>query len=254
MSKLDYNYKKIFFKLKGQGDPLLLLHGNTASSRMFRPVMGFLARHFRLILVDYPGHGRSDRIKDFPLDYWYANGLMVANLLDHLKLKQVNIIGCSGGALVGLNIALERPDLVRRLIADSFEGDHSRNSYVNSLAAQRYLARKKIGARLFWFYNHGHDWRRIVDQDTRMMLDFHSRIGSFFHRDIAELHAPVLLTGSRKDEFLPDIAGIYAELAGHIGSTAAIRLFDDGHHPAMLSNARAFSSTALDFFSQPEQA
>ncbi len=43
-------------------------------------------------------------------------------LIEYLKIRKVNLVGSSGGAGVAFNAALERPDLVERVVADSFDG------------------------------------------------------------------------------------------------------------------------------------
>jgi pimeloyl-ACP methyl ester carboxylesterase len=49
----------------GQGPPVVLIHGNSSSSRVFsRQLDGPLGQRFRLIAVDLPGHGASDDAKD----------------------------------------------------------------------------------------------------------------------------------------------------------------------------------------------
>jgi pimeloyl-ACP methyl ester carboxylesterase len=166
-------------------------------------------------------------------------------LLDHLTIGTVTVIGTSGGALVGINLALEWPERVTRLYADSFEGARSLPSFIESLEQDRARDKKHPLAKLFWFTNHGRDWRIVVDNDTAVNLAFAKTGRSFFHKPISELRVPSLLTGSRKDEYCDHIEDIYRELKAQ-NPALEIRMFDDGGHPAMLSNKKAFLDIVLN--------
>ena len=68
MSHFLYWGKRIFYQEYGQGAPMIFLHGNTASSKMFELLMPLYAESFRCILMDFLGNGRSDRVEEFPPD------------------------------------------------------------------------------------------------------------------------------------------------------------------------------------------
>ena len=52
MSYFNYQGKNVFYEEMGNGSPLFLLHGNTASSNMFYEIAGKYAEHHRVILID----------------------------------------------------------------------------------------------------------------------------------------------------------------------------------------------------------
>ena len=66
MSYLTFHSKKIFYKEAGHGKPLVMLHGDTASSVMFEFLLPLYQEHFRVILLDFLGNGQSDRVSLFP--------------------------------------------------------------------------------------------------------------------------------------------------------------------------------------------
>lgn len=70
MSYFIYQSKKIYYTETGNGKPVVFLHGNTASSKMFEPLLPLYEDYFKVILVDFLGHGRSDRLQEFPADLW----------------------------------------------------------------------------------------------------------------------------------------------------------------------------------------
>lgn len=149
------------------------------------------------------------------------------------------MIGTSGGALVAINLCMEHPERVNYLFADSFEGDYPLSSYINSLRTEREKDKKKFLAKIFWFMNHGRDWKKIVDLDTEMNIEFSKTDKSFFHKSISELKVPTLLIGSLKDEYCDHLDEIYKNLKMK-NSTLKIHLFETGNHPALLSNKDGF--------------
>jgi pimeloyl-ACP methyl ester carboxylesterase len=107
MAFFRYKNQNVYYQETGNGSPLLLLHGNTASSKMFDNVIDCYKNGFRLILVDFLGHGKSDRLEKFPTDLWYDEAMQVIELIEQNNYDKANLLGTSGGALVALNVALE---------------------------------------------------------------------------------------------------------------------------------------------------
>ena len=122
MSYFIYQSKKIYYSEQGSGKPVLFLHGDTASSKMFEFLVPLYTDHFKVILIDFLGNGKSDRVEKFPVDLWQEEARQTIALLEHLQYGKVDLVGTSGGAWVAVNVALERPDLVGRIVADSFDG------------------------------------------------------------------------------------------------------------------------------------
>jgi len=116
----------IYYEEYGNGLPLLLFHGGFGSIQDFQKVIPKLAKHFRVIAVDSPGHGRSEQADtlsfDIMADYY-------SNMIDLINLDSVNIIGYSDGGITALLLAEKRPDKVKKIIAS---GVNSRMDGINS--------------------------------------------------------------------------------------------------------------------------
>ena len=236
-----FNFKnmEVFYKIKGKGKPILLLHGNTMSSKMFATTLSKYTKNYKTILIDFPGHGKSQRLEKFETDFWFYNSEVCYALLKKLDLSDVAVIGTSGGALVGINLCLEHPKRIKCLIADSFEGEYPLESYVKDIESDREKDKKKLLAKLIWWYMHGRKWRNVVDADTKVNIDFYASGRSFFHKDISELKVPTYLTGSKKDEYCDYLEEIYKNLNGK-NLSLQTHIFDSGRHPAMISNKNEF--------------
>lgn len=248
MSYLQYHGHSLYYEERGSGAPLLLLHGNTASSRMFAGVAEKYAQNYLVITPDFLGCGRSERVPVWSEDLWFDEAMQAACLLDTLGLENANVISTSGGALAAINLALERPDLVKMLIADSFEGEHALPMMTDSLCAGRESSKLDSGARAFYEMMNGSDWEQVVDADTQAVLAHAAHIGNFFHKPLSELKPGILLTGSREDEFCTGdfFEKLFSDMLRKIGH-GEMHLFEHGGHPAMLSNQEEFIAVSERF-------
>ncbi len=111
-------------------EPLLMLHPAMGSSRRFFSMVPGLARRYRVIRADTRGHGASQiPPADSPLD---KKRLMqdVLELLDHLKLDRVNVVGASAGGYSAQQLAIHHPERVKALVligsAPGFKGEQGK--------------------------------------------------------------------------------------------------------------------------------
>lgn len=252
MSYFAFDDKHVYYEEYGAGKPLLFLHGNTASSKMYAQFAKKYQQEYRVILIDFLGHGKSERLDVFPSDLWFYEAQQVIAFLRERSYVDVNIIACSGGAMVALNVALEEPELVSMVIADSFQGEVANRAFTENLLSDREYAKSDPDARSFYTYMHGDDWERIVDCDTAAIIKHEKEIGSFFHQPLCALKADILLTGSREDEFMNAVSDCYLEktyedMLRKIGH-GRMYMFDTGGHPAMITNQDEFYKISRDFF------
>ena len=248
MSYYTFDGKQVYYQELGDGAPLVLLHGNTASSAVFHAAAQQYARSFRVILIDFLGYGKSDRVQKLPADLWFYEAQQVIALLKERQYTGVNLLGSSGGALAAINAGLEAPELVSKVAADSFEGEVPIAGLTESLAEGREQSKRDPGAVMFYRMMHGEDWEQVVDCDTDAVIRHEKEIGRFFHRELNTFQPEILLTGSRQDEFFgASCPQIYAEMLKKIGH-GSMKIFDTGGHPAMHSNAEEFLKQSTQFF------
>lgn len=248
MSKFNYKGKKVYYEEQGKGMPMIIIHGNTVSGKMNKGISKRLKNDYWVISIDLPGHGRSDRIDQWPVDYWFEHAGPVIALIDHLNLSEVILIGSSGGAQIALNVALEAPEKVQLIVADSFEGGYSIDEYAYAVEEERRKLKTNLFAKMYWKSMHGPDWQDILDKDTRVTIDHHKNIGKFFHDDLSRIKVPVLLTGSRADVYFKDYDKIFAAIQDKIPH-AEIVIYDKGRHPAMTSSTKQMALDIKSFIS-----
>lgn len=111
----------IHYLVKGDGPPLVLVHGVAMRAEDWAPLYRTLARTHRVYALDLLGYGRSDKPKDAD----YSVGMqseVVRGFMDALQLRQADVIGASMGGWVALKLAAEYPQRVRRLVLISSGG------------------------------------------------------------------------------------------------------------------------------------
>lgn len=113
----DVNGINLYYETHGTGKPLILLHGGLGSGEMFGPVLPALTAGHQVIAVDLQGHGRTADI-DRPLDV-HLMADDVAALIDHLGLRQPDVVGYSLGGAVAFQVGFRHPEQVGRLVAAS---------------------------------------------------------------------------------------------------------------------------------------
>ena len=114
---------KLWYAEFGQGAPVILLHGGLANSNYWGLLVRALAPHYRVIVVDSRGHGRSSRdARPYGYDLMADD---VVGLMDYLKIDKTALVGWSDGAIIGLDIALRHPQRLSKLFAFAANSDPS---------------------------------------------------------------------------------------------------------------------------------
>jgi len=98
----------------GQGPVLVLVHGLGSSSEVWRDSIRYLARGYRVVAIDLPGYGKSDKPRsDYSIEYHAA---ALNDFIDALGADKVALVGNSMGGWVSAIIALNHPEKVSHLI------------------------------------------------------------------------------------------------------------------------------------------
>lgn len=113
MQFTDLHGERIAYRDVGAGDTLLLVHGMAGSSATWDAVIGPLSTRFRVIAPDLPGHGASSKPRgDYSLGAFAA---FLRDLLDHLDVARVTVVGQSLGGGIAMQFTYQHPDRCQRL-------------------------------------------------------------------------------------------------------------------------------------------
>jgi len=263
---------ELFVDVAGAGPPLVLLHGFALHGGLFAPIVADLARAYRVHVVDLPGHGHSA-----------AGPATLAAMVDAVATliarlgTPAHVLGWSLGGMVAQRLALDRPDLVRRLALvcttprfvtapdwpHAMEpatlarfGDELRTAYRATL--QRFLTLQVQGRGEGGVV--GRDvlaalrdslFARSTPSPATLAAALAALAGTDLRVDVARIAAPTLVVTGPRDALTPAAAGEW--LAGRIPHARHVAIAGAAHAP-FLSHPAAFIAAVQDFLADVRAA
>jgi pimeloyl-ACP methyl ester carboxylesterase len=113
-SSLRVNGMQVHHVDVGMGEPIVLIHGITATHRYWKQNVAHLAERRRVLALDLPGFGRSEKPDaDYSLDFFVR---AVIDFLDTKNIRRASLIGNSLGGLIAMATAIDHPKRVERLV------------------------------------------------------------------------------------------------------------------------------------------
>lgn len=247
---LDDPSLRLHYREAGEGEAVLLLHGWPTSAHLWRQIMPELARTHRVIALDLPGFGGSDKPVDASYSFRYYERVL-SGFLDALGIDRVNLVVHDLGGPVGLYWAVEHQErLLRLALLNTLV--YPRPSWAvvafvlaTYLPGVRGLLASPSGLRFGMRFGVTHKERLdeqvlrgytdpFVDRDARRALlkAAHSlHVRGFFHiaRRLPELRVPVRAIYGREDRILPDVARTMERVARDLPQAQVTALPGCGH-------------------------
>jgi pimeloyl-ACP methyl ester carboxylesterase len=221
---------KLYYEIRGAGDPILLLHGGGGSSeRSWPKEYDALARDFMVIKVDGRGHGRSPDGAG-PLTYGRL-AADVVRLLDHLNLPRAHVVGHSMGAITALHLLVDYPDRVgtATLLAGTY--------HVDTYNPQTYAAMKLEFDRLLRGEKQDSRWAITPLPVLRKLHDSLLTGPTLTLRVLQTIRRPALIVMAGEDDFFAPAIGDQMH--------ASIKDSELIHYPAATHRVQVTNSTEL---------
>lgn len=247
MPTADLNGIDIYYEDHGSGFPILLSHGYSASSQMWRGQVDALSAKYRLITWDMRGHGQTDSPND-PAAYSEAATVAdMAALLDHLGAERAAIGGLSLGGYMSLAFNLAHADRVAALLlfdtGPGYRNDKAREGW-NATAerrAQRFEERglEGLGRSAEVQAAQHRSAQGLANAARGMLAQFDSRV----IESLPEIAVPTLVLVGEKDE--PFVAGSQY-MAAKIPNASLVTIPEAGH-ASNIDQPEAFNNAVLAF-------
>lgn len=188
MPTIKANGVNLYYEIHGQGAPLVLINGLNTELTEYEPIVRPLAQRFRVLTFDNRGAGRSDK-PDIP----YSIEVMAddtAALMRAVGFEQANIIGISMGGRIALALALNYPQLVKRLVlASTSARGRGHRGWIVGLADRLPNLSRVHGQYPQPRYARNRQRRAVAAFDCS--------------RRLGELHVPTLIMHGTKDHLTP---------------------------------------------------
>jgi pimeloyl-ACP methyl ester carboxylesterase len=123
---IDIDNHKIAYKDEGKGQVLLCLHAVGHSSKDFSTLYQLDAYKYRIICLDFPGHGNSDKPTENISATYFSN--VVLKFIENLNLKNIIIVGNSIGGATALRVASNNPNI--KMISLSNPGGLDKRGFI----------------------------------------------------------------------------------------------------------------------------
>lgn len=279
--EIDYTFKTKKSKTpitmayidEGSGEEtILLIHGLASNAGFWRYAIPELAKNYRVIAVDLPGYGKSDK-GDF--DYgmkFYADEIL--GLINELNLSNVHLAGHSMGGQIALTFALNYPDRVNKLVLASpagvekfkpGEADWLRNVFriEDLVRTSEEMVRANLD-RNFYTWSNEYEW--MVEERVRMakseeMEEFSyaviQSVGAMLDEPttdrLPEINTETLIVFGANDGLIPNpflhpgfTRDVFEKGAEMMPNATLVELDKTGHM-LQIENPEGFTSAVLRF-------
>ena len=254
----------MYHEIQGRADPtaptVVLSSGLGGAAHYWAPQLAALTDHFRVITYDHQGTGRSPSV--LPDTYTIADmAAELSSMLDELNVTRTHFIGHALGGLVGLQLALDQPALLDRMVlvnAWSKTDPHTlrcfaarKNLLLNTGVAAYVQAQPLFLYPAAWLASR-QDW--LAEQDAAGIAHFPSTdtvlrriqaIETFdLSAEVAAIDRPTLIVATRDDVLVPCTCSI--GLAEQLPQ-GRLALADQGGHACNIADPSWFNATVVGF-------
>lgn len=125
---------EIYYECLGTGEPLVFIHGLGATSEMYKPQVEYFKNEFKVICIDLRGNGKSAELECSVEKVLNTQINDIMQILNHLDIEQATFIGVSYGGVLIQKIAIDYPNIVKKLIISDSFCDTSIDSFTKMLA------------------------------------------------------------------------------------------------------------------------
>ncbi|WP_165670860.1 alpha/beta fold hydrolase [Metapseudomonas otitidis] len=261
MPWFDHHGCRLHYEIHGQGTPVLLVHGLGSSTLDWEYQLPALSTRHQVVLMDVRGHGLSDK----PRERYSIAGFAAdaAALIEHLGLAPVHLVGISMGGMIGFQLGVDRPELLRSLtIVNSAPEVKPRSPRDYVEVAKRWTLSRLLGldtiakalGRLLFPLPEQAELRAKVEErwprnDKRAYLAaLDAIIGWGVRERLARITCPTLVVTADRD-YTP-----VAQKEAYVRELPDARLvvIEQSRHATPLDQPQRFNTTLLDFLNQVE--
>jgi pimeloyl-ACP methyl ester carboxylesterase len=190
---LELGSLRVHHTYGGHGTPVLFIHGLGSSGYMeWRRNLGPAAERHRVFAPDMPGYGRTDKPRVRYTIPYFAR--FIERYMDDRRLRSASLVGASLGGRVALELALERPSLVRKLVLVNTLG-LGRPQVRMAQMAYGLVTIPRVGEAVMRFTRDALTWapramiRRVASRYAGSTIDMKETLDDAYLDDLREMYA-----------------------------------------------------------------
>ncbi|MHA2502218.1 MAG: alpha/beta fold hydrolase [Candidatus Kariarchaeaceae archaeon] len=280
MPHAEVNGTRLYYEIRGQGIPLLIMHGGLGLDHSLYPsIFEPLESQFQFIYYDMRDHGRSDRSEHVSFTYEQLADDADA-LREYLGFEKINVLGHSAGGWIAQVYAQRHPDRLNRLILyhTGLENPANYSQELNGLAQKANDRHPTFAARAEQFhegfemrtdddfrdslfhilFRYFYRYSQELDDRFRGAMDNMIVNGSAFMHDVSiradfdmrpvlpHVQTPTLIVSGRHDFVTPASQG---ELMHSLLPNSQLLILEETAHFAGMEEQEEFFSSLKEFFS-----
>jgi pimeloyl-ACP methyl ester carboxylesterase len=245
------NGLKMYYEEYGNGEPLVLIHASLATGAgNWKAYVPYLSPHFRLIMPDLRGHGRTNNPQGEIRLPTLTDDLVA--FIKELNLEKPFLCGWSGGGDIALDVGIRYPNSVRAMVVGGVTHRVS-EEYFNTMRAMGAEAPGKVNFEQFEkampqfveLLRIAHSqspehWKTLLTQISNEMLE--PTLPS--HDDLKKITTPTLIIWGDRDQYLPveDAIELYRLLPN-----AELTVLPNTNHSLSVTRIEQFANNAKEF-------
>ena len=209
---IEVNNIKIHYEIFGNGKPIILLNPNSTNTNAMKFIANKLSKEYKVYLFDRRCCGKSERNCELSYE---ESARDVYEFIKKLNIDKPYILGCSGGATVAMNVAINYPDSISKLICCS---GVARNGIIEKPLYAKIM--EKI------LYYPG-------KKENEMFEKLNNNMKTLKKEDFEKINVPTLIVNGGSKDIVPINEAKY--ISDNIKNSELLILENEGHFSYMIN-------------------
>lgn len=258
MAYFEHEGCNLHYEEYGNGTPLLLVHGLGSSTLDWEKQIPALATRYRVIVPDVRGHGRSDKPRERYSIAGFSADLIA--LIEHLNLGPAHYVGLSMGGMIGFQLGVDQPQLLKSLCIvnsapevklrsrDDYWQWFKRWSLMHAISLR--TIGKALGSKLFPKPEQADLRQKMAERWAKndkhaYLASFNAIVGWGVQERLSKVTCPTLIVSADRDYTPVALKENYVKLL----PDARLVVIADSRHATPLDQPEHFNQTLLEFLS-----
>ena len=229
---------QMYYEIHGDGTPLILLHGGLGNAQNWEKQIPAFSKKYKVIALESRGHGRST-YSEKPIGYSLMASDVIA-AMDSLGIRKAHVVGWSDGGIIGLDLAINYPDRLIRVVAygTNYDASGLRADFSENETVKRGI--ESMSAEYQALSPTPQQWDAFLANIGNMWASE----PHYLPEQLGSITVPMLILAGDSDE------GVFTEHTNEMARlipTAELTFISDTGHYAVWEKPEEFNEIVLEF-------